>query len=254
MPKEKFSLLGMLRGEEPGPIARILHNLHNKDEGEWGEICIEKLSKKRISNVHIFRNVYVPVKGETSEIDIIMIKSNGIYIFESKAYGGKIYGNPDHMNWIQYIGKKQNTFYNPIKQNEKHRQNLSYALLTPKKHIYSFVVFENRTDISRLEFLKEYALNVCNRNQLLALLKTIMQDKEPVFNETQIKNICLELQEWSKPDKKIKEQHIQHIQNKMFGDTCPICGKMLIERKGKYGPFFACTGYPSCKYTRQKKS
>jgi len=111
MPKEKFSLLGMLRGEETGPIARILHNLHNKDEGEWGERCIEKLLKKRIPDAHIFKNVYVPVKGETSEIDIIMIKSNGIYIFESKAYGGKIYGNPDHMNWIQYIGKKQHTFY-----------------------------------------------------------------------------------------------------------------------------------------------
>lgn len=254
MPKEKFSLLGMLRGEEPGPIARILHNLHNKDEGEWGEICIEKLLKKRISNVHIFRNVYVPVKGETSELDILMLSSSGLYIFESKAYGGKIYGKAESINWIQYMGNKTFSFYNPVKQNEKHRRNLSYALLVPQKNIFSFVVFENRADLSKLDFLEKENYNVCNRNRLLTLLTNILKTENPIFNENQIKNICSRIEDWSNPDIKIKEKHIQRIQDRMFSDTCPICGKMLIERKGKYGPFIACTGYPSCKYTREKKS
>ncbi|HMP17405.1 MAG TPA: topoisomerase DNA-binding C4 zinc finger domain-containing protein [Gemmatales bacterium] len=28
---------------------------------------------------------------------------------------------------------------------------------------------------------------------------------------------------------------------------CPDCGKPLVERMGKYGKFFACTGYPVCR-------
>ena len=30
---------------------------------------------------------------------------------------------------------------------------------------------------------------------------------------------------------------------------CPDCGSLLVERKGKFGTFLGCTGYPECKYT-----
>ena len=30
---------------------------------------------------------------------------------------------------------------------------------------------------------------------------------------------------------------------------CPICGKLLREREGKYGKFLGCSGYPQCQYT-----
>jgi len=33
-------------------------------------------------------------------------------------------------------------------------------------------------------------------------------------------------------------------------ETCPECGKPLVIRLGRFGKFFACTGYPKCKYTR----
>ena len=29
---------------------------------------------------------------------------------------------------------------------------------------------------------------------------------------------------------------------------CPNCGRMLVEKTGKYGKFLACPGYPTCKY------
>ena len=27
---------------------------------------------------------------------------------------------------------------------------------------------------------------------------------------------------------------------------CPICGKPLVERRGRYGPFKSCSDYPKC--------
>jgi ssDNA-binding Zn-finger/Zn-ribbon topoisomerase 1 len=34
------------------------------------------------------------------------------------------------------------------------------------------------------------------------------------------------------------------------GATCPTCGKPMIVRRGRFGAFLACTGYPACKTTR----
>lgn len=33
-------------------------------------------------------------------------------------------------------------------------------------------------------------------------------------------------------------------------EPCPDCGKVLVKRWGKNGPFIGCTDYPDCKYTR----
>lgn len=32
------------------------------------------------------------------------------------------------------------------------------------------------------------------------------------------------------------------------GEMCPVCGKPLVYRYGKFGKFVACSGYPECKY------
>ncbi len=32
--------------------------------------------------------------------------------------------------------------------------------------------------------------------------------------------------------------------------ACPNCGKMLVKKFGRRGPFLACPGYPECKFTR----
>lgn len=34
------------------------------------------------------------------------------------------------------------------------------------------------------------------------------------------------------------------------GNICPVCGGMLVRRKGRYGEFWGCAGYPRCRYTR----
>ena len=32
-------------------------------------------------------------------------------------------------------------------------------------------------------------------------------------------------------------------------EICPVCGKNLVEKDGKFGPFLACPGYPECSFT-----
>jgi DNA topoisomerase-1 len=35
------------------------------------------------------------------------------------------------------------------------------------------------------------------------------------------------------------------------GEMCPDCGKPLAKRRGRFGPFIGCTGYPDCKYIKK---
>ncbi|MDR3322383.1 MAG: type I DNA topoisomerase [Synergistaceae bacterium] len=36
-----------------------------------------------------------------------------------------------------------------------------------------------------------------------------------------------------------------------IGEDCPDCGKPLVIKRGRFGEFIACTGYPDCHYTRR---
>jgi DNA topoisomerase-1 len=49
------------------------------------------------------------------------------------------------------------------------------------------------------------------------------------------------------------EQTRQHHRKKLEEPTdiaCPNCGRMLVRKFGRRGPFLACPGYPECKFTR----
>jgi len=52
----------------------------------------------------------------------------------------------------------------------------------------------------------------------------------------------------------IKE--LKHYYNNEFDRerfSCPKCGKKLMKREGKFGPFLGCTGYPNCDFVRNLK-
>ncbi len=50
-------------------------------------------------------------------------------------------------------------------------------------------------------------------------------------------------------DKKSEELSKKEITMEKTDLKCPQCGKDLIIRMGRYGKFYACSGFPNCKYT-----
>ncbi len=40
--------------------------------------------------------------------------------------------------------------------------------------------------------------------------------------------------------------------DQILDEKCPNCGKNLVIKQGRFGEFTACTGYPECKYVKQK--
>jgi DNA topoisomerase-1 len=50
--------------------------------------------------------------------------------------------------------------------------------------------------------------------------------------------------------KKAKKEMVNQKAGAETGEACPDCGQPLLERRGRFGKFFACSAYPECKYTR----
>ena len=49
------------------------------------------------------------------------------------------------------------------------------------------------------------------------------------------------------------ESNISELKNasiQVLDEKCPVCGRPLVVRWGRYGKFIACSGYPECRYTR----
>ncbi|ODS55715.1 MAG: hypothetical protein ABS36_08935 [Acidobacteria bacterium SCN 69-37] len=40
--------------------------------------------------------------------------------------------------------------------------------------------------------------------------------------------------------------------DQILDEICPNCGKHLVLKQGRFGEFTACSGYPTCKYVKQK--
>jgi DNA topoisomerase-1 len=42
--------------------------------------------------------------------------------------------------------------------------------------------------------------------------------------------------------------------DQMLDEECPQCGSKLVVKQGRFGEFTACSGYPGCKYVKQKST
>ncbi len=49
------------------------------------------------------------------------------------------------------------------------------------------------------------------------------------------------------------DKEIEELQKKYDGETCDKCGKPMIIKNGRFGPFLACTGYPNCRNIKNIK-
>ena len=97
------------------------------NKGKNGEYLIYRSLRHLEKNGSRFLfNVFIPKpNGETTEIDVLLISTKGLFVFESKNYSGWIFGNDTHNKWTQVFPNSTSKnhkfyFYNPVAQNASH--------------------------------------------------------------------------------------------------------------------------------------
>lgn len=87
------------------------------------------------SSFRLFNNVLIRTKSGTTQIDHLLVSSRGIFVIETKAHKGKIYGNANSKYWTQCLYGKggvinKYSFYSPYWQNRGHLKNIISSLNT----------------------------------------------------------------------------------------------------------------------------
>lgn len=202
-------------------------------------------------NGFLVANVIVPSKDSslTSQIDHIYIDQTGIYVIETKNYGGRIYGNDFDNQWTQVLafGKTKNSFYSPVKQNYTHLMRLSEYLNLDSSKFHSMIVFSKRGDLRYI--------NSANVYDLKSMCQTIKRNKIQILTIEEVNFACQKLRLLVRNPIQTNKEHVRQIQearHSIHNNICPRCGGALVLRKNKNGKsFYGCSNYPKCRYTKK---
>lgn len=95
-------------------------------QGVDGEDITADILKAGLSDKYtVFQNSVITFEGKKSELDLIVVGENGIFVIETKNRLGRIVGGYKKEKWTQYkVGAKGNEysadFYSPVKQVSTH--------------------------------------------------------------------------------------------------------------------------------------
>lgn len=167
----------------------IVPALRSKFKGIAGERAVHKILRragKALGKSERFRDIMIPGKNQTAQIDNGLITPYGIFVIETKNYSGEVLGGENDIMWAHSYagGRKTGTFLNPVMQNKGHIDALK-ALLKEYPHvpIFNIVAFSDNCEVS-----PPGLTNVVYFSHLNAAIQMRATD-EPVLSDDQVKDI-----------------------------------------------------------------
>ena len=222
----------------------------NKILGILAERTVAKyLSKLGTKKYKTINNLMLKSKGNTAQIEHLVISNYGIFIIESKNYFGWITGNDYSDYWLQSIYKFKQKIINPIKQNYGHMKTIKNLLLDyPNLPYYPIVVFTRRS-VLKVNTMPDVVYNI-------DLIKTIKKYRYEFISDDVRDKVFNKLKDLNIRDKQLRKEHnnkirtrINDYETKIKNNICPKCSGNLVLRNGIYGKFMGCSNYPKCKFT-----
>lgn len=236
-------------------IAFVIYRIFSpKLKGSIGELKVA-WRLKRLNNYEykVFNDVLIKTGSRSSQIDHIVVSIHGIFVIETKNYGGWIHGHEKSEYWVQSFYKKKNKFRNPVIQSWGHISTLK-DVLSGYDHIlyHPIIVFSGAAKLKNV-----YSeVPVIYRRQLL---RTIMNEKKTInLTSEQVKRIAEKINKASIHGKKARKEHARRARKNTYEQkrkenllVCPKCGGRLIIRQGQFGHFYGCPNFPNCNYTKK---
>lgn len=242
----KFYLIGIaVLGLVIITFSIIAYYNHPRQKGKRGEKAVDSLLlSDTYEKKYTVSDLLFLSENKTVQIDHILINKQGIFVIETKNYGGRIYGNDGQLEWTQVFGKKKIKFYNPVKQNATHIYHLN-KILPKKVPIHSVVVFaknntayvtsNNVVGISSLtEYLAKYRATVLSNDEI--------DDMYDFFIDLKANTDVSALEHY---------ESVDSVRKNIGSNICPRCNGNLILKSGRYGEFYGCVNYPDCTFTKK---
>lgn len=229
----------------------------NEITGGFGEWMAKVFSKTMIDALVLHDVLIDGADGYTSQIDLILIGSKGLYVIEVKSFSNaKIYGDAKKSKWYYYSHGKKYEIYSPIKQNKKHIEYLK-EFLKDFGEVPCFSIITMICEDFKISGEKGENTIVCNSLPAMERgIYKIAENNPVVFDEAKKKEIFDYIESRQHLGKEARTEHKQNViaykeslEEMKKQKVCPYCKSELVLRNGKNGKFYGCKGYPKCRYT-----
>ena len=208
-------------------ITRLSYLKMKKDLGRYGEYETYRLLRRfEAKGARFLFNIYLPRENDkTTEIDVLMIEKNGVYVFESKNYSGWIFGNESQKTWTQTLPKgrgrkaRKECFLNPVWQNKLHISALKNVLPDPDVPVYSLIVFSDRCELKNVS-LYHNDVSVIHRKDIVSAVKRC-QPSQKSLSEKDINEFYGILYPYTQVSSAEKQKHIDDIKEALQSTVSP---------------------------------
>ena len=160
-------------------------------------------------------NCYLPKEdGTSTEVDVVLLHSTGIFVIESKNYSGWIYGSEKSKTWTQTLrggsGRvKKEHFYNPIMQNRTHIKYIK-NIVGNNVPVYSLIAFSQRCTLKEIT-VESPDVEVINRQHIFNTVKKMGNASIQALSKMDIERIYEMLYPYTQVTENEKLQHIDNV-------------------------------------------
>lgn len=179
-----------------------------KARGQRGEAKTSAILQQYAAEVggYVIDDVILPYGKGTQQIDHILFVPAGVFVVETKNWGGWIYGKDEDQYWTQTIGInriQKHQHYNPVKQNHVHIKAVKvHTKEYDKGKFYNIIVFsKNNTEHINSQ-------HVVDRSELLDCLRSF---KEKRYTLAYLKVLYDRIYYYIEHPVTTHDQHIQNI-------------------------------------------
>ena len=216
-------LLGISQSNQRKRDRKLIESVTSLSRGTHSErLLILNLLKSEIPSVTIYHDLIIKKDNdEFSQIDLVLVTSEGIIVFEVKDYSGWIFGSGNNTNWTQVLsyGKRKYKFYNPIKQNNNHITELRKTLKQfDNIPFFSVIVFFGDCELKEINYVPKGTYLV-KSHRLFEVLNLIKNENEPTeySNKREVVNKLKELVSLGE-NVQYQRQHIENIKDMVGKD------------------------------------
>jgi len=176
---------------------------------------IEATLQSLYPSAKIVKNVYCPkIDGTTSEIDLLMISVDGIFLFEAKNISASVNGDWSSDKLVAtYENGKQIEILNPVIQNSYHYQHLK-RLLGCDSSVFKNIVVLGDAVIYNYEEIKKAPkfASVCKLKNIAKETYYRGRHTKNIFTPVQVESIYLTIKDSLGYSEEKKEKHIGELQ------------------------------------------
>lgn len=176
-----------------------------------GEIGEREVNKKleSLSGYTVLKDILLKTDKGTTQIDHILVGPKGIFVIETKNFGGSIYGEQWEQYWTQIFYTKKNKFYNPIRQNYAHIKAVQQHMKKfDRDMIHSLIVFGDSCNIKKIKV----DTPVIHTKSIKKFIRKFKVEYKLSTDEIQI--ICNKLDKANIQTRRARKKHIKSIKKR----------------------------------------